>query len=130
MAKINVLGDAVVITSEIKAEDLALVAKYQPKSLALYDEDGDPIFAIAVSQKPSVGAFGIGFNGVARDGSGKATVTLGYSGSDDPEKVKEDLADKFGIALMNLNKIEAGLPAVLADIQKQKREVVAAITVG
>lgn len=130
MAKINVLGDAVVITSDLKAEDITLAAKYNPKALTLVDEDGDPYFGIAVSNKSSINAFGISFNGVARDGSGKATVTIGYNGSDKPDEIKEDLADKFGIALANLNKIEKALPAVLADIQKQKKTVIESITVG
>lgn len=129
MAKINVLGDAVVITSELKADDIALVAKYQPKALILFNEEKEPEFGISIGAA-SVNRFGITFNGVARDGSGKATVTLGYSGSDDPEKIKEELADKFGIALANLNKIEKAVPAVLADIQKQKKAVIEAITVG
>ena len=131
MAKINVLGDAVIIASAIKAEDLGLVAKYRPKALGLTDEDGNVVFKIGLTNGTgSVNKFGISFGGVARDGSGAATVTLPFSGSTDPEKVKDEVADEYGTAIANLNAIEAGLPAVLAEIAEAKAAVVAAIEVG
>ena len=131
MAKIFVMGDAVIIASAIKAEDLSLIAKYRPKALGLTDEDGNVIFKIGLTDGAgSVNKFGISFGGVARDGSGSATVTLPFSGSTDPEKVKSEVADEYGTAIANLNAIEAGLPAVLAEIAEAKAAVVAAIEVG
>ena len=134
MAKISVMGDAVIIASAIKAEDIALIAKYRPKALALTEENNgveSVVFKIGLTNGTgSVNKFGISFGGVARDGSGAATVTLPFSGSTDPEKVKDEVADEYGTAIANLNAIEAGLPAVLAEIAEAKAAVVAAIEVG
>ena len=44
MAKITIAGDAVVITSTQKLEDIKLLEKYRPKALCLYEtgENGIP----------------------------------------------------------------------------------------
>jgi hypothetical protein len=130
MAKINVFGDALIITSALKAEDIKMAAKFRPESLVLKDENGDPYFAIGTTTGAgSINGVGVSFGGVSRDGQGLATVTLGFTGSNDPEKIKDEIADKFGIALTRLNQIEAALPEVLADIAAQKAAVVEAIEV-
>ena len=129
MAKIQVLGDSIVITSAIKAEDIKLVERYNPKALELRDEEGAVYFKVAVGSG-SISKYGISFGGIARDGSGAATLTLAFEGATEPDKVKDQIADAFGVAIANLNAIEAGLPAVIEGIAAQKAEVVANITVG
>lgn len=136
MAKINVLGDAVVITSTVKATDYALIQKYRPEALTLCKtaangEPGDPYFKVYVSNgNGSVNQYGIAFGGVARDGSGLATVTVPFTGPTDEAEVKEKVADLYGIALANLNQIEAAIPEVLTDIAARKAAVIEAITVA
>lgn len=51
MAKIVIAGDAVVVTSAIKLEDLRNIKKYRPAALILKGgEDGkEPIFAVDVT---------------------------------------------------------------------------------
>lgn len=132
MAKINVIGDAVVITSTLKTEDIALVQKYRPEALTLRKEVAgceEVYFKIGTTTGAgSVNQYGVSFGGTSRDGGGFATVTLTYSGPTD--KVKEYLADTYGTALFNLNAVEEAVPAVLEEIATQKAAVIAAITVG
>mgnify|MGYP007102082194 CR=1 FL=1 len=82
MAKITIAGEAVIITSALKLEDIKKVQKYRPKELVLKGgEDG-----------------------------------------------KE--ADKLGAAMVNLKKLEEKLPAVLAEIDAEKAEIMANITIA
>lgn len=129
MAKITVMGDAVVITSALKLEDLANIAKYRKKSLILKGgEDGkEPIFGICVKEG-SVGS--IDANGAVfgrADTNGKAMITLVKTG--DPATVKARLADELGGALMNLNKLESQLAGVVSEIAADKATVLDSISV-
>lgn len=130
MATIKVFGNAVVITSALKAEDIKLAAKYQPEALILKDKNDVPFFGVGTTTGTgSITDSGVYFDGVSRDGAGLATLTLGFTGSDKPEEIKDQIADKFGIAIARLNKVEATIPAVINDIAAQKATVVAAIEV-
>lgn len=129
--KLVVAGNAVVITSEVKLDDLVLIKRYRPEALILMGgKDGDEeLFRIApVETTGTVNQYGITFADVARDGSGKATVTvpIEYKG----EEVKEWIADKFGGALMYLEKIEATLPGVVQEIASEKEAVMANISIA
>ena len=51
MAKIMVAGDAVVVTSDMKLEDIKLVKKYRPEALTLFEGEGEekePVFKIGI----------------------------------------------------------------------------------
>ena len=53
MAKVKVAGQAIVIISEIKLDDIKTVAKYRPAALTLYEGEGDdrePVFAIGIGE--------------------------------------------------------------------------------
>lgn len=131
MAKINVIGDAVVVTSAMKLEDIRLIKKYRPKALVLSEEiDGvkEPVFAISVSECGEISEYGASFSGETRDDEKKATITTVLKGA--PADLKEYLADKLGGALMKLNKLEEQLPAVLAEIAAEKQAVMEQITIA
>lgn len=134
MSKITLNGDAVVITSALKVSDIATAAKYNPQALSLREknEDGkfEEVFRISVGENGGVSRYGITFSGTSRDGKGFATVTLPFTGSDDPKAAKDEIADAYGVAIAQLNKIEAALPAALDEIAAAKKLVVDAITVG
>lgn len=130
MAKTTVMGDAVVITSALKLEDLKDVAKYRKKSLVLKGgEDGkEPIFAIAVAKGDNAGS--IDANGAVfgrADANGKAMITFIQDG--DPDSIKARLADTLGGALINLNKLEEQLSGVISDIAADKARVLESINV-
>lgn len=131
MAKIVIAGDAVIITSALKLEDIKTIAKYRPKELVLKGgEDGkEPIFAVGVTNGPgNINEVGASFGRESHDDEKLAVITMvtdGVTGD-----VKEWVADRIGGAIMNLNALEQKLPAVLEEISGQKAAVMDSITVA
>lgn len=132
MAKIIAAGEAVVITSDIKMEDLKLIQANRPKALNLYEtnEDGKKtcIFTIgATDGKGSVSGNGICFNAVSNDGTGKAAVTVCVP--DGEGSVKERVAAKYGKAVMRLNELETKLNAVVTEIKEEQTRMLDGIQI-
>lgn len=133
MAKILIAGEAVVVTSSMKLEDLKTVAKYRPKSLVLYGgEDGkEPLFGVCVAEKGSGFINGVGaeFANATRDDEKLACITM--MGICKPgEDIKAAVAEKIGPAVMQLNKLEATLPAVLEEIEAERQAIMDNIQVA
>ena len=132
MAKIVIAGDAVVVTSTLKMEDIKTIEKYRPNDLVLKGgEDGkEPIFRLGVTTGAgSINSVGASFGREASDGSGLACITMVKNGVPTNE-VKEWAADTLGSAIINLNALEAKLPEVLDAIAAEKATVMANITVA
>lgn len=132
MAKITIAGEAVIITSALKLEDIKKVQKYRPKELVLKGgEDGkEPIFRIAAtSGSGDICAVGAEFGAESRDERKLATITMFMPGCN-ADNIKEFVADKLGAAMVNLKKLEDKLPAVLAEIDAEKAEIMANITIA
>ena len=129
MAKITVAGNAAVITSAIKLEDIKTIAKYRPNALVLKGgEDGKtPIFKIGVCEgSGSINKYGAEFGGETHDDAKLATITIVY---DDMEgDIREVLADTVGIYVVTLNKLEGTLTGVLEEIRAEKQAVMDNIT--
>lgn len=132
MAKIVVAGEAIVITSALKLSDLETVKKYNPKALTLMGgEDGkEPIFCVGVNRGKagSINQYGAEFGAETRDDKKLATMTLMASGV--TGDVKDFVADKYGAALMLLNKLEATLPAALEAIAADKKAILDNVAVA
>ena len=128
MAKITIVGDAVVITSAAKLEDLELVQKYRPEALVLKDEEGNEVFAVGVGGS-SINNWGVEFNSATHDERKLATITGVIKGYDGEGDVRELVADEFGVVFANLNKIEETLPTVIREIKDQRTALIAGITV-
>lgn len=132
MAKIVIAGDAVVVTSNLKLEDIKTIEKYRPNDLVLKGgEDGkEPIFRLGTTTGAgNINSVGASFGREASDGSKLATITMVKSGVP-ADEVKEWVADTLGGAIINLNALEAKLPEVLAAIADEKAVVMANITVA
>ena len=130
MAKITIVGDAVVITSAVKLEDIKTVAKYRPKALTLMGgEDGkEPIFRLGVTNGTgNITKYGAEFGSETHDEQKKEVMTLVCSGGDGD--IKEAVADSIGAFVLNLNKLEETLPTVLAEIQQEKDKILESIEV-
>lgn len=131
MAKITILGDAVVITSAMKLEDLLTVKKYRPDALTLKGgEDGkEPVFRIDVTKgSGSIGQYGASFAAETHDGAKLATITV--VAPDIEGDIKEYIADKLGSAITSLNKLEATLPDIVQAVADEKAQVMNAISVA
>ena len=130
MAKIVIAGDAVVVKSDLKLEDIKTIEKYRPKALFLMGgEDGkEPIFALGTTTGAgSINAVGASFG--KADADGKAVVTMVMQNVP-TDKAKDWAADTLGSAIINLNALEAKLPEVLDAIAAQKATVMKNITVA
>lgn len=128
MAKIVIAGQAVVVTSKMALEDLKTIKKYRPDALILKGgEDGkEPVFALGIGEG-KINAVGASFCEATRDEAKKATLTMttSYDGDD----IEGFVSDSIGAALMNLNKLEETLPAVLEEIAAEKATIKSNITV-
>lgn len=131
--KATTLGNAVILTSTLKLDDIKKVKKYNPDALQLLGgEDGkDPIFGFGVAEGPGrVGKFGIEFS-TTPNAEGKAIVTLMLQeGEVEPGNVKEYIADKIGSALIMANQIEAKVPQAVAEIDRQVASIMDSIIVA
>ena len=130
-ATISVVGESLVITSSQKLADIKAIAKYRPKALQLKggDDGKDVVFVIGVTSNPrgSINKVGAEFGGEAHDGTGRATITM-----DLPQvegDIKEAVAEFIGSAILDLNKLEAQLPAAIEEIYNEKADVMANIDV-
>ena len=133
MAKITIAGDAVVVTSSKKLEDIKTLEKYRPNALQLFEtnENGkrEPVFAVGTTNgKGSITEYGASFGSTAPDGSGLATITMPVPGG--ASDVKQAVADMVGVAIISLNKVEQQVDAALASVQADKTAVMETITVA
>lgn len=131
-AKINVLGNACVITSSLTLEQIKTLEKYRPTALQLTekDEDGCPVttFAVSTGAEGKVGRYGITFNEPSRDDAKKATVTVMIpNGIAD---AKSYVADKYGAIISNLNKVEEAYATAAAEVEAERQAILGAITVA
>lgn len=130
MANVKVCGDALVITSTLKYEEIEMVKKYRPEALTLKGgEDGkEPIFKITTGTMSEIGKYGACFDGATRDGNGFATITLMID--EEPADLREEIADKYGAALINVGTLEAILPEVLQEIEAERAAVLEQIEIS
>ncbi len=135
MAKITTVGDAVVLTSDVKLEDIKTLEKYKPEALRLYkdDENGKKECVFTVGTTKGTGglnALGALFSNTALDGSGRATFTCKVPEGATPENVKEKIAEMVGTGIISLKQVEAQIPEALAAVKAEKDDIMANISVG
>jgi len=127
MAKVTIAGNSFVVTSEISMEDLLAVKKYRPAALAITDpETKETLFKVGIGYS-SVSDYGISFGGVSNDEDRLALATLPIPA--DVEDAKEYVLDKAGLAIANLNKVEAGIAEALKEIRAEREAVAESIDV-
>ena len=133
MANVKKFGEAVVITSAAKLEDIAKIAKYRPEALTLYSEgeDKEPLFMIGTCPKRvgEVSEYGIAFGGA--DGNGFAQATVVYTGpAGNDDEVKAAIADSMGAQIAMLTKLEETFPALLEQIDADIASILSSIEIG
>lgn len=133
MARVTIVGDAVVVTSSMKLKDLLTIAKYRPAALELKggEDNKEKVFCISANEMGvgEINKYGATFGSESRDGEKLATITLGLCINEEGN-IKEQVADMLGSALTNLNNLERGLPDVLNEIAAEKEAVINSITVA
>lgn len=135
MAKVVIAGNAVVITSSMKLEDIRTIKKYYPDALVLQGGKcgQEPIFAIDVENNADgcgkINQYGASFAASTRNEEGLATITLICSEKVEGD-IKEYVADKLGLAISRLNMLEETLPDILHIIEAKKAQVVGSISIA
>lgn len=129
MAKVTVVGNAIVITSSAKFEDIKRVEKYRPETLMLFSEDGkEPIFRVATTEKNGgISKYGAEFSDESRDSEKRAVITLGFEANSDD--LKKSIVDAIGNSLIKLGKVESNIAAVLGEITNEEQKLFDSITI-
>ena len=129
-ATIKVVGGVAVIESGAKLADIKKLAKYRPASLSLFEGTGkekEEVFRVGTgSGQGSVNKYGVSF-GTATTTDGKATVTLMIP--EGTANAKEWVKDTVGVAILNLNKVEAQFAAASDEIDEEIANIEANISV-
>lgn len=132
MAKVTIAGNAVVVTSALKLEDLATIKKYRDKALTLMggENNKEEIFTIDVGNGGcgEINAYGAYFCNATHDAEKKACITMCMEGA--TGDIKEFVTDKLGAAIIHLNKLEQVLPGILEEISAEKATIMENITVA
>lgn len=133
MAKVQIHGQSVVITSSVKLEDLKTIEEYRPDALVLYggEDNKEEIFRVGTTTRSAgtISDFGVEFGGATHDDNKFATVTLAIDFDSTGDALKEEIANAIGVALVNLNKVEAKLNGELEDIAEEKQKIFDSITI-
>ena len=130
MSKATVVGDALVITSDLSLEDIKTVEKYGPEHLVLKGgEDGkEELFAICSCEgSGDINECGAAFGRTTRDDGKYAVITMMIG--DVKGDVAQYVADLIGPALYKLNKLEAQIMAAMPEIEAYKGAMLDSIEV-
>lgn len=127
MANIAIAGNALVVKSSMALEDLKRIARFKPEALRLYEDDF-VAFEITVGDKPGLNKFGATFRDATFDEEKKAVITMTINPGD--QDAKEYVADTYGLAISQLNKVEQVLPGALQEIDETRAEIMNGITVA
>lgn len=134
MAKTVITGNAITITSTISIDDIVLLQKHNPESLKLYSETEDgkslEFSIVGVSTRGAAGVYGIEFNGFTRTEEKYATFTAIHNDlPEDNAAAKEFVADKYGVVITKLSKLESTIPAAVAQVKSDRASIVEGIEI-
>ena len=119
MAKFVISGHTATLVSGAKLEDVKKVQAFDPEVLTLRNEDGDPVFGVAIAKcgEGDIGNYGVEFAPKA-DFNGYAIAAIGLSFPEDAtaDDVKKELAETFAGVLTKLGEIEDAIPASLTAV--------------
>ncbi len=117
--KARIIGCACIIFSAFTPDELRDFQRYLPDALTRRDENGEPVFAIALDEKSpgSLTKYGAVFSRKTTS-HGNATITILI----DPEidDMEESVRDSIGSAIISLVDMEEYLMTRMSDLAKKK----------
>ena len=120
--KAQIVGKALVVTSDIKTKDIARAQKICPDALVLMDDDKNVLFSVAaVAKNGDIGKYGVQFDTESPDGKAQITLML------DKAPSKDELADRYGAAFINLPAVEAKFATDFAAAKSQLDAAIATV---
>ena len=130
-ARALITGSAMVITSTATPEQIKTMKKYRPNALKLYEGEGANkklVFEVDIEEGPGFINRAGAIYSERTDASGKATITLNIP--EDVADAKEWAADKLGVSILHLRKLEKQFAPMLTEVAAEKEAVAAAISVA
>lgn len=124
MANIKVIGDAMVVTSAIKMEDIKLLQRLDADSLVARDKNDEPVYAVFTGDSGFMGDAGIRFTGA--DSNGFATVTILLPPASQTEREKF-IKENYAMAITALQTMEELLAEYLVDFKTKYNEAMQAV---
>ena len=116
MAKIQIVAKSIIITSSLTTEVIKKAEQLNTKGLVLVDvSEGETreIFRIATGNKASFNQYGIVFDGTNAKGFAQATILTNTA------MTAEDVKNKYGVALLNLNDLEDAIKTEYKALQEK-----------
>lgn len=132
MARFVISGHTATLVSSVKLADIKKAQAFDPEVLCLKDENGEPVFGVAVAKygDGDVGAFGVEFAPQADlNGFAIASIKLVFDEDTAADDVKRGLAENFAGTLTKLGEIEDAIPASLTAIDLKIEKAMAKIEV-
>lgn len=124
--KVTVVGEAAVITSDLKLEDIKTAKKYRPEALKLY-KDKEQVYQIGVTSRSSGSINNVGAEfSETTDKEGHATITLSTDREGD---AAEEVMDKIGLPLLMVSRIEEAFAEHMTAIKADQDKIKALIDV-
>lgn len=124
MANIKVIGDAMIVTSAIKMEDIKLLQCLDADGLIARDKDDEPVYAVFTGDSGFMGDTGIRFTGA--DSNGFATVTILLPPASQTQR-EEYIKEKYAMAITALQTMEELLAEYLVDFKTKYNEAMQAV---
>lgn len=125
-ASIKVLAQHAVVASKFTPDQVKEILKYRPEATVLRDENKDVRFAVAMgSGDGTINKNGVEF-GDGTTADGKATVSMTVPAGKD---AKEYIEERVGVAILDLQKVEAGWQSALDAIADEKAKVLGTIEI-
>lgn len=124
MANIKVIGDAMVVTSAIKMEDIKLLQRLDADSLVARDKNDEPVYAVFTGDSGFMGGTGIRFTGA--DNNGFATVTILLPPATQAQR-EEFIKENYAMAITALQTMEELLAEYLVDFKAKYNEAMQAV---
>ena len=128
--KIQIMGDAFVLTSEITTEAIKALAKANPAALKIVDKETKAQkFGISFNEgKSSITDFGITFGGTTRDEDKKATATGTLPAG--VQDAKAYVAELIGATTVGyLKQLEETVPVEAKRVADERQSLIDSISV-
>lgn len=120
--KIQLHGNAIVITSALKKEAITEIANYNPEALTLYEKVEDkksPVFVIKNGTNGSFTKNGIVFDDSNEDGFAQTTLVVDLKGVSAEKKV-QSLVNEHARTIALANALEDQIKGAAVDITKAR----------
>lgn len=128
MAKINVTGEVMILTSTLKLADIQQLERQNPDALVKKDENGDEIFRVATGNIGKINNIAAVFSGETRDERKLATITVAIPDGVEGD-IREVIADSIGNAINNIAEIERRAEEILPEMRRKRASLIASIEV-